>query len=153
MMEQLMDYQILDPHDPIVERMLRVMRKNAPQSYQILFMGDSWLHVELVGVYTYTPTSAPFGIASLAPTDELGQGGPHIIGLWINPFVRRRGAGTHLLVILTLESIQRYGVPPTVVAVTTAGLNTAHAAACIDERLIIVDAREQLAPGMDSLFE
>ncbi|HEU4324486.1 MAG TPA: hypothetical protein VFS21_15195 [Roseiflexaceae bacterium] len=58
----------------------------------------------------------PVGLASLAPTDEEGQGGPHIIAVWVVAELVR-SAGAALLRALVEESQRRYGVAPTLVAV------------------------------------
>lgn len=82
----------------------------------ILFGGDRFACVEVVAIAGHTA-----GMATLAPHDEEGQGGPRIIALFIDPEIgatERRTLGGELLLALCRESEQRYGALPRLILVT-----------------------------------
>lgn len=64
--------------------------------------------------------------AALAPTDELGSGGPSIIGVFGARAARRRGIGAALIATLADAAVARYGAPPTVEAITTGAAAAAY---------------------------
>lgn len=109
-----------------------------PLSAAVLFGGDRWLVVERVAI-ALDDAAMPIGIATLAPTDEVGGDGPHIIGVWVDLAQRRRGVGQRLVQALIDESVARYGAPPAAVAVTPAGLALARRVQTADARLIVGD--------------
>lgn len=115
-----------------------------PMTAAILFGGDRWLVVACVAL-ALDDQDQPIGLATLAPTDELGGGGPHIIGVWVDLARRRQGVGQRLVQALIDESLTRYGAPPTAVAVTPAGLALVRRVQATDPRLIVVDVGALLA--------
>lgn len=125
------------PDDEMSTRALDAMCAQAMRTKILLFGGDRWRPVEFVAV-AQTATGFPVGLASLSPTDEMGEGGPQIIGVWVTPFYRKRGIGTRLVLVLAAESRRRYDVLPTCVCVTQAGHRAALAAQRQEPQLVVV---------------
>lgn len=96
----------------------------ATPSVVILFGGERWYRVERVALLD-DEQGQRVGVATLAPTNELGGGGPHIIGVWVAPPARRQGHGLALLCALSQESQRLYGVEPTIVTATLDGAKLA----------------------------
>lgn len=96
----------------------------------ILFGGDRWWVVEHAAVALVPDPVGPrvVGLATLAPTDEIGAGGPHVIGVFVSPSFRRRGIGAALIAALAHHAVQVYGTTATAVALTTAGAQACAAA-------------------------
>ncbi len=114
------------PADALVKSALSFVEEAAQLSWVILFGGDRWSPVEVVAVAV--EEEQPVGLATLAPHDEIGRGGPQIIGVWVCPPMRSQGIGVHLVAALAEESLRRYGQAPSLVAVTNAGRMLAEAA-------------------------
>jgi predicted GNAT family acetyltransferase len=85
-----------------------------------LFGGDRWTYVERVAIVR-NDAQQIIAIATLAPCNEEGQGGPQIIGVWVERAHRRKKLGLALLKALSQESLARYDLVPGLVPVTTAG--------------------------------
>jgi GNAT superfamily N-acetyltransferase len=126
--EYLVNHKIVlcHPTDPLVESALSLVEEIAQLSWVILFGGDRWSPVEVVAVAM--EEEQPVGMATLAPHDEMGTGGPHIIGVWVCPPMRSQGIGGRLVASLAEESQRRYGQAPTLVTVTNVGKMLAEAA-------------------------
>lgn len=102
----------------IKERAMQI----APLSWVMLLEGDRWRPVECCAVaFSEEENGDPVGIATLAPTNELGNGGPCIIGVWVVPYLRRSGIALRLIAMLARESVARYGSAPSMTAVSPAG--------------------------------
>jgi GNAT superfamily N-acetyltransferase len=97
-----------------------------PLTAALLFGGDRW------GCVVYVALAAragrDVGIATLAPTNEDGDDGPNIIGVWVELTHRRQGIGSRLLLTLAAESQVRYGSSVRADAITPAGWRLAQAA-------------------------
>jgi len=106
------------PHTRVAA-LREAMRRQSPLALALLFGGDRWQHVAVCAVAT--AGGEDVGMASLAPCDEGGQGGPHIIGVWVHPAWRRQGIGTALLTALAEESRHSYHQTATAEAVTEPG--------------------------------
>lgn len=135
-----MRIEILTPDAARVRELLDDMRAMPAQLrvQALLFGGDRWACVEVCALALRDQQAV--GLATLAPTDEVGAGGPQIIGVWVRPDQRRQGLGTALLVALAAEAQRRYGQPATVVCVSPAGLAAARRAVRTGATLQIVDA-------------
>lgn len=121
------------PEEEVVTAFLDRLQRDDPLASMMMFSGDRWRHVTACACATVRDTVV--GLATLAPCDELGSGGPHIIGVYVMPDHRRQGWGRTLLTELAEESILLYHKTATVYAVTPAGL-----AACRGiENLIVAD--------------
>ena len=105
---------------PADAEVLQLLDRMPAISRAILFSGDRWSPVEVVAVLRANKLAV--GLASLAPVDEMGGDQPTIIGLWIDPANRGAGAAKLLLQQASHESLERYGRPPHVTAITPAGL-------------------------------
>jgi GNAT superfamily N-acetyltransferase len=103
---------IIQKEDPKVKEILDVVRAESRFDYAMLFAGDRWYPVEWVALYLLN--SIPVGVATLAPTDEMAQGDPHIIGGYVLKANRRQGIGGELLKVLVAKSLKEYSLPPTV---------------------------------------
>lgn len=90
-------------------------------SFVVLFGGDRWSLVERVAL-ALSDEGQIVGMATLAPTDEEGKGGPNIIGCWVALMYRRQGLGSALVEALVKVSYSRYGHFPTVEGSTDEGL-------------------------------
>ena len=88
-------------------------------TYVVLFGGDRWRPVEWCVVAARD--GVPVGLASLARTDEMGAGGPHIIGCWVDPDARRQGIGIRLITAAATVCQSVYGPAPIAEAVTREG--------------------------------
>lgn len=109
------------PDDPAVRDLInRLLAGPTVLMAVTLFGGDRWSCVRDVALAL--DRTQPVGIATLAPTDELGNNGPHIIGVWVDPAYRRQGIGATLLRALRDRSLNRYNKVATVVAITQPGL-------------------------------
>jgi GNAT superfamily N-acetyltransferase len=116
---------ITPAHDRVAALRAQISQQS-PLTLAILFGGDRWQSVEVCGVATQDGRDV--GLASLAPCDECGQPGPHIIGVWIAPESRRGGLGAALLVALAAESQRRYGAVAAADAVSAPGWQCVQAA-------------------------
>jgi len=139
--------RIVDPTDPAVAAILDQMAATAPLSLGILFGGDRWRVVTVCAV-ARVPDGTPVGLATLAPTDEQGGGGPHLIGAWVAPAVRAQGIATALLGALIAESRARYGAYPTIVPVTHGGYRAAVRAASACAAAALAQVRPLIAPEL-----
>lgn len=127
------------PDDPAVRDLLnRLFAGPTVLMAATLFGGDRWSCVRDVALAL--DGGQPVGIATLAPTDELGGNGPHIIGVWVDPAYRRQGIGTTLLRALRDRSLNLYNMIPTVVAITAPGLALAQRVAQTHGFLTVVPA-------------
>jgi ribosomal protein S18 acetylase RimI-like enzyme len=139
-MEAIVDVAVLAPTD---ERVRRLLDTVPTLSRAILFAGDRWSPVEAVAMVQVDGQDV--ALSTLAPHDEMGQPGPYIIGLWVNPQYRHLGIALVLLEELSLESQRRYGLAPRVVAITRGGLAAALAAQDVGVALKVQNA----ATGME----
>jgi RimJ/RimL family protein N-acetyltransferase len=112
--------RVCAPTDTVALQVLDLVEQEAQTTWIILFGGDRWQYVQLVAV-ALDGEGQPVGLASLAPTDEMGEGGPQIIGVWVRPSYRRRGIATRLVQVLAAQSTYCYGKPATLMGVTSAG--------------------------------
>lgn len=112
-----MEVKIVSPRE--AKPALDVVQVVATVSWVILFQADRWYPVEHVAI-AYEQEK-PIGLATLAPTDDMGEEGPHIIGIWVHPDHRRQGIGSALLNALCNTSLEVYGVAPSLVPVTHSG--------------------------------
>lgn len=76
-----MEVKIVSPHE--AKPALDMVQAVAVASWVILFQADRWYPVEHVAIAWNE--QEPIGLATLAPTNEMGEGGPHIIGIWVHP--------------------------------------------------------------------
>jgi hypothetical protein len=114
---------ILDPSHPRVQALLGEVPL---ETRAVLFMADRWRYVDRVVVAAMEGQDV--GLATLAPSNDMGQGGPHIIGVWVRPEQRRNGYCNWMLRLASADSLWRHNVPPQVVAVTSSGLLSVEAA-------------------------
>ena len=112
--------EIIDAVEPRAERARQEVMRVAPLAGAILFGGDRWAVAMVCAIAMQG--DALHGLATLAPTDELGRGGPHVIGVWVARAHRRQGVGSALLRMGIAESRRRYQAPPTAVVCTPSGL-------------------------------
>ncbi len=112
--------RVCPPADETSQAALSLVEQEAMASWVILFGGDRWHSVQVVAI-ALDEQGQPVGLASLAPTDEMGEGGPQIIGVWVRPSHRRRGIATRLVAVLAALSVYCYGKPATLLGVTRAG--------------------------------
>lgn len=110
----------------------------------LLFGGDRWQYVDHVAVAKQDEQL--MGLASLAPCDELGEGAPQIIGIWVSRSYRRRGYGVAMLKALSEESQRRYGQVPSIYPVTEAGARLCLAA---KQESVLLDVRIMLTLPLD----
>lgn len=104
--------------DPAVRELLnRPFAGSAACMAAMLFGGDRWRCVRDVALAL--DGQQPSGIATLAPRDELGGSGAHIIGVWGDPSYRRQRIGMTLLRAQRDRRLTLYHKVPTVVAITT----------------------------------
>lgn len=104
----------------------QMMESEFTPSFVILFGGDRWSCIEDVALAVVDGDQI-IGIATIAPTDEMGHDGPSIIGCRVHPSHRRQGIGSALVRALVDESLSRYGQAPHMVGVTREGLQRAFA--------------------------
>lgn len=120
---------VVAPNSDIARAALKLIEEVAQLSFVILFGGDRWQYVEAVAVAQGGDSGEDIiGLASLAPTDEMGEGGPQIIGIWVAIAYRRQGAAMALIDALAVESQARYQQKATIVPATLAGYKLALAA-------------------------
>lgn len=100
-----------------------LIQQENPLAAGILFAGDRWQHVAHVA-RAVSDQALSVGMATLAPCDEMGAGGPHIIGVYVLPAYRRQGIGRRLIAALVAKSQQVYGRGVTAECVTHEGLMT-----------------------------
>lgn len=108
--------------DTQVRLLSDLIQQASPLAAGILFAGDRWQHVAHVARAVSDHISV--GMATLAPCDEMGAGGPHIIGVYVLPAYRRQGIGRRLIAALVAKSQQEYGRGVTAECVTHEGLMT-----------------------------
>ena len=112
--------RVCAPTDPVSLQALALVEQEAQTTWILLFGGDRWQYVQIVAVATDSDGQS-VGLATLAPTDEMGEGGPQIIGVWVAPAYRRRGIATRLVQVLAAQSTYCYGKPATLMSLTRAG--------------------------------
>ncbi len=124
------DIRIVSPHDELARQMVSALASDTDPRRRalagILFGGDRWACVTNCAVAMLD--RRPIGLATLSPTDECGQGGPHLIGVWVAPQERRRGVGRALVRALAEHARRQCHAAPTVECVTAAGLALAQSA-------------------------
>jgi GNAT superfamily N-acetyltransferase len=121
----LMQIKVVERNDPLVQRAKALIEREAMLSWVLLFEGDRWHYVECCAV-ALNDEGQPVGLASLSPTDEMGAGGPNVIGLWVSPPYRRQGTGLALVARLAQESWERYGRGAPMLAITKAAVGLAN---------------------------
>lgn len=85
-------------------------------SRAVLFGGDRLLCV--AHVFVASIGSQFTGLATLAPSDEMGEDVPSIIALWVRPEYRGSEVGVALLRAAAAESMRQYDRPPRFMALT-----------------------------------
>jgi ribosomal protein S18 acetylase RimI-like enzyme len=121
------------PHEQPVAQFLDRLQQDDSMSYVVLFGGDRWRHVTTCACATVRGTMV--GLATLAPCNELGGGGPHIIGVYIMPDHRKQGWGRALITALVEESMTEYKTQPTACVITPDGMALCRGI----DNLIVVD--------------
>lgn len=130
---------VTSPDDLRFSDILNDIRDSDLVNYLIFFDGDRRSSVRFVSLAISDDYRSAFGVATLAPTDELGCYGPHIMGVWIRPDYRRMNLGMRLVLALISTSLDHYASPPTFVAATRDALDFALSVARRDPRLLVVD--------------
>lgn len=103
--------------DAKVQKLLEALAARREPSNQLIvltaFSGDRLDLSEYAAVVSLADQTV--GMATLGPTDEMGTGGPTILGVWIEyrPEVSVLDVGMLLFRSLTDESLRRYGRPAT----------------------------------------
>ncbi len=96
--------EVLSPYHRRAQALHVRLLAEVPLTAALLFGGDRW------GCVVYVALAAragrDVGIATLAPTNEDGDDGPNIIGVWVEPTHRRQGIGRRLLLTLAAESCE-----------------------------------------------
>lgn len=105
--------------DTLAQQALHSIARKSQICWVILFSGERWSHVEWVAVAR--DDKSIIGLASLAPTNEMGKFGPHIIGVWVGKGYRRQGIATQLVQALGRKSLNEYGIEPIIIAATLDG--------------------------------
>ncbi|MGB9755168.1 GNAT family N-acetyltransferase [Roseiflexus castenholzii] len=136
-----MEFRVLltSPDDLRFSNTLDAIRRSDFLSSLVLFEGERRSCVRFVSLGVSDDYCSVFGVATLAPTDELGCHGPHIMGVWVHPDYRRRKLGTRLILALISVSLDRYETPPTLVAVTRQSLPFVLSIAQRDPRILVVN--------------
>ena len=124
-----MNIIVVDRSDARVAAAKGLVAGMALTTWAVLFDGDRWHYVERVAL-ALDPSGlgTPLGLASLAPSNEMGEGGPNIIGVWVHPAARQKGIGLALVEALATESLARYGKQASMEGVTTQGFLLGQAA-------------------------
>lgn len=123
--------EILHKEEPEVTEFLSLVREESPFNYAMLFAGDRWYLVEWVALFKVN--GQPVGVATLSPTDEMAQNGPHVIGGYVLAEHRNQGIGSQLLKALAEESLTLYGKGITVDATNVTAWNSARSVAEITD--------------------
>ncbi len=110
--DEMYTVSIVEPGDRRVQRLKEHLLNMPALTAQgvVLFEGGRWYDVEAVALLEVFNHAA--GMATLAPTNELGAGGPHLIALWIDPEISisdRVSYGISMLRSLAEEAQRRYG--------------------------------------------
>lgn len=111
--------QIYRPDDDQVQHAREWLRRQAPYSFTFLFSDPLWGHIEWVALAW--EQGQLVGMASLAPWDADGEGGPKIVGAWVESDHRKQGIGTALVTCLVLVAQQHYNAIPCCVVISYNG--------------------------------
>lgn len=110
-----MQIRIVPAGDPLVKQARSLVWERAPLVAMSGFGGD---RANVVAYYVVAlDRGLIIGLGSLAPTDEMGEPGPHIIAVWAEADAVA-SAGAAIIQALVNESVQRYSSAPTLIAVT-----------------------------------
>lgn len=90
-------YHVVGRDDAATLQFKEVVFQLASISWVICFEADRWLYVESVVLAQSRADGRNVGMATIAPCNEAGEGGPEIIGVWVHPYVRKRGVGLGLV--------------------------------------------------------
>jgi GNAT superfamily N-acetyltransferase len=118
-----MSVKFFDKNNKTVVEIMRRIRDESAFDFVFLFGGERWYLVEKVGVLYQD--KVPVAVASLCPTDEMGQGEPHIIGIYVFKDHRRKGYGEQLTRAMIGQSEIDYGKPPVVDCISQDSYNVA----------------------------
>ena len=122
---------LLQPTDSRVRRFLDAFFEGTfPQLMIVgatLFGGDRIFDVDVVAMLVVN--GIDIGIATLAPMDEIGEGKPSILALWIDSEAKSmpnyRNLSLSLFRSLVEESVKRYGTVPRFAPATQTELQVA----------------------------
>jgi hypothetical protein len=127
--------EIVALSDERIRPFLDKVRDQATLSYVCLFVGDRIFYVQRVALALDVATAEVIGVGTLAPTDEMGSGGPTIIGVWVVPPARKGGVATQIICALATESERLYEAPASVDALSPGGIAACRKAVALGAHL------------------